>query len=208
MKKTLLASIFAGLFTFGAIAGDADDGHYKVMVEIEADNNSPTVIQIDNDGQMQTFEFTPEELKDMTAVEASLADLDERTRTTILNALKGVNFGHGNMMFPHGDGDERVMIVKHMDGSHSDEEGKIVIKLDGAHGSYATGDGMEGLHHIIKHKMIKHEDGDIVIHKMGEHGQMLHHDSSHTVKMIEKLLKHSDLSAEQLADIQQMLDDK
>ncbi|MFT4927802.1 MAG: hypothetical protein ACI8WB_003916 [Phenylobacterium sp.] len=194
MKKTILASIFAGLFTLGAFAANAGDAsnHSQQMIKIEhnADANHPTVINIETDGQKQVFEFTQEELNDMDAVEASLADVDEKTRTALLNTLSNISSGEGHMMLKHGfssaDGkDQKFMVIRHRDSSgESDSEHHQVLEIG------------EGEHRVFKVKL-------------GEEGEEgLHHDTGHAVKIIEKLIEHSVMTPEQLDAIQSLIDSK
>lgn len=200
MKKTLLASIFAGLFTFGVSAGE---DHHVLKVKLNADANSPAVVSIEDNGNKQVFEFSQEELKDMDAVAASLSNVDEKTRTTVLNALNGVHMGHKQMMFLSDDGKsehQQFMVIKHKDTSGSDEEHEVVMELEGneLHHRIIEIDGVDG--EQGEHKVMKFVIGD------GAHG--LHRDTSHAAKMIENLLSHSDMSAEQLDTIQALIDAK
>lgn len=216
MKKTILASIVAGLFTVaasaafaagGISAGAGEHGHKMMKLEFKAEAGEPTVITVEQDGQSQEFVFTAEDLDDMAAVEASLSDLDAHTREMILNALRG---DHGALLPDGIHGDKEVIIIKKgahdMDGEH---ERVIELHTDGGEHHRVIKLHGDGGHHVIKH-FIGEGEGKQMKFKMGHGGahKMLHHDSKHSVKMIEQLIKHSDLTAEQIEAIRQQLDEK
>jgi hypothetical protein len=60
MKKSILASLFAGLFAVSAFAGD--DGH-MMKIELKKELGEGTTLNINQDGDTQAFEFTEEECK-------------------------------------------------------------------------------------------------------------------------------------------------
>lgn len=199
MKKSIIASIFAGLFAVSAMAADET----RVMkIEVKKEIGSPVVIDIDNDGNAQVFEFTDEELKDTDLIENRLAGVDEKTRKAVMNALSGLNMGDGNMVWVdeemEGDDLKKFVIVKQMDSVEGEVAHEVMIDIDGA-------SDIGSLHTVIKEKVGKHfkiKIGDDT-HKM-----KLHHDSGHAAKMIQKLLENAELTPQQLEKIQQALDAK
>ncbi|NQZ06028.1 MAG: hypothetical protein HRT35_02610 [Algicola sp.] len=199
MKKSILASIFAGLFAVSALA--ADDAR-MVKVEVKKETGSPIVIDINNDGDVQVFEFTEEESKDQDLIENRLAGVDEKTRKMVMQALSGIHSGHGNMVWVDdemdGDDKKKFIIIKDINTIDGDFDHDVMIDIDGA-------SGVSGLHKVIKHKMSKHFN--IKIGDVG-HGMKLHHDSGHAAKLIQKLLENSELTQEQLDQLQQALDAK
>jgi hypothetical protein len=119
MKKSIVASIFAGLFAVSALA--ADDT--RVMeIEVKKETGSPVVIDINNDGNTQVFEFTKAELEDTDLIENRLAGVDEKTREMVMNALKGIHTGHESMVWlddeKMGDDMNKFFKIKIGDGSH------------------------------------------------------------------------------------------
>ena len=89
MKKSILASLFAGLFAVSAFAGD--DGH-MMKIELKKELGQGTTINLNHDGDTQIFEFTEEELQDSDFINTRLADLDDDTKKAVLNALNGIHF--------------------------------------------------------------------------------------------------------------------
>jgi hypothetical protein len=168
MKKTLLACVLTGLFSIGAAVAN-DQQTVEVVIDTQAD--SPLMIKIQTDDNNQVFEFTSEEIKDMDAVEARLANVDEKTRTMVLDALKGFSgdHHHHNMMklhhMSHSDGeDNQFVMVKHFDSQtdeNSEIERHIVIK------------GSPGENGMALHNVMKHADGNHMVIKMDHDGQML-----------------------------------
>jgi hypothetical protein len=199
MKKSIVASIFAGLFAVSALA--ADDT--RVMeIEVKKETASPVVIDINNDGNTQVFEFTKAELEDTDLIENRLAGVDEKTREMIMNALKGIHTGHESMVWlddeKMGDDMNKFIIIKQMDTIDGDVAHDVMIDVDGAS---HVGD----LNQVIKHKtnkLFKIKIGD------GSHQLKLHRDSGQSANIIQQLLESSELTQVQLDKIQQALDSK
>ncbi len=199
MKKSIIAAIFTGLFAVSALAADET----RVMkIEVKKETGNPVVIDIDNNGNTQVFEFTDEELKDADLIENRLAGVDEKTREAVMNALSGISMGDGNMVWVNddedGDDKKKFVIIKQMDSGDGEFQHDVMIDFDGA-------SDVGGVHKVIKHKIDKH----FKIKVGGEgHGMKLHHDTGHAAKVIQKLLENAELTPEQLEKIQQALDAK
>lgn len=194
MKKSILASIFAGLFSLSAVAGD----NMRIMtLEVNKEDGSPTIIELEQDGNAQVFEFTDAEANDPAIVEARLADLDEDTRTAVFNALNGIHIEGDDIVIDEdieidGDGEHQMVFVKkfHHDGD-DDQAHHIVIEADG--------EGHQGVR----------KTGDKIMFKMDHGGAMQWHQNTGDVSdVIDKLLSHGDLTPAQIDKIQKSLDAK
>jgi hypothetical protein len=191
MKKTLLATMFAGLFSLTAFAANETK---MVKIEVKGDKHTSMSVNVENDGDMQMFSFNDEELKDLDGISESLSDLDEKTRTLVLDALKGIHLDDGILLNLDGEALsqelDKIFIVrdsKHLAGHDSAQ----VIEFD-EHGEH---------HRLLEfatkaHKMFKVKRG------------AAHTDPAHATKAIESLLKNNELTAQQLDAIQSMLDQK
>lgn len=191
MKKTLLTTMLAGLFSLSTFAASDTT---VVKVEVMGDHETPVSLNVENDGYVQLFSFDSDELKDIEGVTQSLSDLDEKTRSLVLKALKGVHLNHGLLTSIDEatilEDDDQVFVVP--DGKHKyDQDGQWVIELEQLDEHHRLSEFVTGAHKVFKVKR-------------GE----LHADPAEATKVIERLLKNNKLSAEQLDAIQSMLDEK
>lgn len=202
MKKSILASLFAGLFAVSAFAGD--DVH-MMKIELKKELGEGTTLNINQDGNTQVFEFTEQELQDDDVVNARLEGLDDDTKETVLNALNGVHLDGNNQMFideeVHNKDGNKFVFISTDELVDGDEPHKVIIDMQSSHDS-------KGLHKVFKHK-----GGDGFAFQFGNGGNganrvMLHKDSDQAADVIQKLLEHSELSASQVDQIQQALDTK
>lgn len=203
MKKSILATLLAGLVSLGVAAGGEP---HMMKLQIEKDDNGPTVINVEENGQDYEFSFTDAELKDEALLADSLQALDERTRKAVIKALTATAAGGGNMIFIDkdeihgGDGEHEMVVVKEFkyNSEDVDDGHRVVIKVDGAQ------DGE------VAHKIIESADGRGFAFKIGPDADKIewHHDGKHMGKVLEKLLKNSELTPEQVEKLQQLLDEK
>ncbi|NQZ12959.1 MAG: hypothetical protein HRT35_37925, partial [Algicola sp.] len=149
MKKSILASLFAGLFAVSAFAGD--DGH-MMKIELKKELGQGTTINLNHDGDTQIFEFTEEELQDSDFINTRLADLDDDTKKAVLNALNGIHFDGNNQMFineeVHNQDGNRIVFISTNDLVDGDEPHRVIIDMKGS----SSGNGF--------HKVFKHKGGD------------------------------------------------
>lgn len=220
MKKSTLSTLIASLFTAAvastAMAKAGHDSDFKhveerkmIKIELDRENEGPVNLEIDVDGEHNIFTFTQEELDDQDAIEAKLADVDETTRETVLDALSNLNAGPGHIVF-------------HSNSSDDNHDGSKVIKK-----KFVVIDGNEGGDHETIIELAK--NGDFKqLHKIieshtatgdGVHGPMVikldkggnfqfNGGGEHSVNVIKKLIENGELSQTQLDEIQQMLDSK
>ena len=202
MKKSILAALFTGLFAVSALAGD--DGH-MMKIELKKELGQGTTINLNNDGDTQVFEFTEEELQDGDLINTRLEGLDDETKKAVLNALNGIHFDGNNKMFineeVHNQDGNKFVFISTDELVDSDELHTVVIDMQGS----APSNGL--------HKVFKHKGGDGFAFQFGNGGDggnriMLHKDSDQAADVIQKLLEHSELSADQVDQIQQALDAK
>ena len=210
MKKTALTTLFASLFSVvvagGAIASASHDSETQVerkMIKIELDQEQqgPAVIEIDVDGDHHVFEFSQEELQDLDAIEAQLANLDEKVREAVMNAITGLKQGPGEIVWEHHDGeqhDKQVFIFNSSAGADTDAE--VIIDM-------AKSGDFKQLHKIIETHI--GDAGGAMKFKIGNgHKFEFHSDGKHNLSVIEKLIESSDLTSEQLDAIAQMVEQK
>jgi hypothetical protein len=189
MKKSIIASLFAGLFAISAMAGQ---GNHMMKIEVNKEAGSSTVVNVETDGYAQVFEFSEAEMADPELVAERLSGLDETVQKAVANALSGIYFAHSNTIVIDSDidvdveGEDQVVVIKHVD-----VQGERNVVIDS-----------NNLHNVIKQKVSQH-----FIFDSGE-GVEIHHDSAHAAKMIQKLLERADLTADEIDQIQQSLDAK
>lgn len=210
MKKSTLSTLIASLFTVVvagsalAKAGHDEQAHEErkmIKIEMEHQNEGPVNIEIDVDGNHQVFEFTHDELNDPSAIEAKLDGVDESTRQSVMDALSNLNTTF-DQTFIHHDGqmkEKKVIVLGDSEGLDSE----LIVELVG------NGDFKE-FHKIVKsHKSSGDKKDGPMVFKFSHGGDMkLHGDSKQSINVIKKLIKHSDLTQEQLDAIQQMIDQK
>jgi hypothetical protein len=214
MKKSTLASIFAGLFTAAiattafAKAGHDDsynhDGEQRMIkIKMQHDENALATIELNmNEGETQSFTFTHEELQDLALVEARLGDVDQETREALLTTLENLNAHRDGLVWQTNDGEaqKQVFVIKH--GGDADTTTETEVDFD-----FISDGGHHQLHKIIEQNM------PAGAHKMkfkfGDGGAIkLHSDPAHMASVIVKLLENAELTPEQIAAIQQSLDAK
>ena len=214
MKKSTLSTLIASLFTV-AIAGTAvaKAGHDKelheerkmVKIQMDHQNEGPVNFEIDIDGNHHVFEFTQEELNDQDAIAAKLADVDEQTRQTVMDALGNLNAGPGHIVFHHNGEHDGDMVKKKfvvLNGSEG-VDSETIIEL-------AENGNFTELHKVVEsHSANSDGKKGPMVFKFGHGaGMKLHTDSGHSLKVIKKLIKNGDLTQEQLDEIQLALDEK
>lgn len=214
MKKSTLSTLIASLFTV-AIAGTAvakaghdkefHEEHKMVKIEMVHENNEPVNIDVNVDGNHHVFEFTQKELKDQDAIAAKLADVDEQTRQTVMDALGNLNAGPGHIVFHHNgehDGDmvKKKFVVLNGSGGLDSE---TIIEL-------AENGNFTELHKVVESHGSNSDGkkGPMVFKFAHGGGMKLHGDSGHSVSVIKKLIESGDLTQEQLDEIQLALDEK
>lgn len=191
-SKTLLAGALSCYF---AIAGSviADNEVKHKFIQIHADNKEDVVIKIEKDDVLSKFVITHEELADEDLLDIKLAELDDETRETVMQALEGTrhmfdgSMDLGKMKLSGFDGDHKVMVINGGEGHVLFEDGFDGIDLD----VHVEGDG--------DHKIIKKH----VIVADGKHGVLKGHTNA-IVKMIER----GEFSQDELDQIQAALDQK
>ena len=199
MKKSILASLFAGLFAVSAFAGD----EVRMMkIELKKELGEGTTLNLNQGGDTQVFEFTEEELQDKDLVNARLEGLDEDTKNAVLNALNGIHMDDNNLMFideeVHNKDGNKFVFISTDELVDGDEPHKVLINMQGSAGS-------NGVHKVFKQKGA---NGFAYKFGNGDNKIMLHKDSNHAADVIQKLLEHSELTADQVDLIQQALDAK
>ncbi len=115
MINGMLISLTAlGILSASALA-EQDKIKHKV-IEIKAQNNAPTILEIDNNGEHQVIELTNAEINDADVLSQALEMLDPETKAMIMNIMS-------NRM---GD----VNIELDPDAIVSDVEKELMLKLD------------------------------------------------------------------------------
>jgi hypothetical protein len=141
-------------------------------------------------------------MQDADLVNARLEGLDDDTKKTVLNALNGIHMDGNNQMFideeVHNKNGNKFVFISTDELVDGDEPHKVIIDMKGS----ADSNGL--------HKVFKHKGGDGFAFKFtnGSNRVMLHKDSDQAADVIQKLLEHSELTADQVDQIQQALDAK
>lgn len=210
MKKSLLATLLAGLVTLGAVASDEP---HMMKLKVERMDNGPTVLNIEQNGSDFVFEFTESELQDEARLAERLQELDEKTRKAVITALLGISEGKGMIFIDedevhmNSEDENKVVIVKEFkyETDGSDDGKHVVIKIDGAADGHVTKEFVEAVDGRGFKFRIGSGEQNVSVH---HGGTKIHHDSQHAAKVIEKLLKNSDLTPEQIEKLQRLLDQK
>jgi hypothetical protein len=184
LTKNLLAGAIVGsLALTGAVLADEEVKHR--VIEIKAVKGENVNVMVDANGNSQTVIVSHDELADSDLLEAKLADLDDETRETVLQALQGLS-GSGALdsaQHMHG-GKHRVMILNKGDGQLLEMGGDTNIEIE------IDGDD--------KHVMRRH----IVI------GDDIHEALTGHTDAIAKLIERGEFSQEELDKIQAAVDAK
>lgn len=187
LTKNLLAGAVVGsLALAGAVIAEENVKHK--IIEIKAVKDKDVSVWVDSDGNSETLMFTAGELADSDLLAAKLANLDDDTRETVMEALQGINMPH--------DGEaeievEKVFVVNKGDGHR--------IKLLGVGDAANENDVDIEIMTEGGHKMIRKH----FIHGGGKHGVLKGH-----TEAIAKLIERGEFSQEELDKIQAAVDAK
>jgi hypothetical protein len=184
-KNLLVALVTGSFFVAGAI--NAKSQTIVKTIELRADDNQETAIHVTAGEDAISYTFSKEELEDPAFLEDALSELDDDTRTTVLNALQGIKTGDGKL-FIQKDG-ENLDLDLDLDIS---KDAKVMV-LHKGDGSIANLSGNFDHGSIIK-QYFKVKHGDKLT--AGHSG------------LITKLIEGGEFTPEQLDKIQAALDNK
>jgi len=183
MSKTIIASLLGLTLAAGVMAEEKT----HQMITIEAKSGGPAEVSISNNGEVQIFTISEEALKDKDLLLSELSGASDEVQQHISQALLGLHSIQDlDIEIDHDSVHNKVWIQKGAEDAHafSDKGNVAFVTVD----DESTND--------MK-----------VIIKQG-HG--LHIDSAKNASFsaIKHLLKSSELSAEQLNTLQEILDSK
>lgn len=182
LAKILLAAAITGsLALTGALFAEEEIKHQKI--EINALRGGDINVMVDTNGNAQTVTLSEAELADSELLEIKLANLDDETRETVLQELKGLleNEAHDPSMIMHGE-DHKVIVVKKGSGLLMKMSGDNDIDID-----------LDKRHVIQKRIVLEDDSYDII--------------KDHT-DAIAKLIERGEFSPQELDRIQAALDAK
>ncbi len=203
-SKTFKLGIFATLLTSALAAPIVSAGHAKGMdidkhvVKVISSGSEDVQVFVNDDGDKKEYVFSDADLKDFDTIESQLSELDEASRTKIMELL--TKLGDEDSKFIElrdadieiGDAETEVFIIK-----TGDNEENMHIEID------VQGDGAnpDNRFHVAK----------VVGDHFGPHKIIRKHmrgNGKHAAKMVKKLIKKGEFSQEQLDEIQQLLSEK
>lgn len=143
MKLNKLATLLActSLLAFTVNAAPTNVRHIEIddedtVMRINQDENELTQVSLTLDKEKHEFTFTPEELKDPSAIQSKLADLPEKPRKTLTKILTKITaLDHHRFKQVHSkalDAKTRVKlatIAKKMEGKEVEMK-RIAVKLE------------------------------------------------------------------------------
>jgi hypothetical protein len=130
----LAGAVVVGFTLTGAVT--AEENVIHKVIEIKAVKGKYLSVWVDSDGHSQTLIFTVDELADSDLLPAKLANLDDDTKETVMEALQGINMSY--------DGEaetevEKVFVINKGDGNRVKflgvgdgvDESEVHIKVSG-----------------------------------------------------------------------------
>lgn len=207
MKTTklnmLTALILASSLGFAAttIAGSrsADKDVQRSVIKIEAEQGEGVMVVVGENGVRNKYELSFEELENMDNVAAKLDDLDDETKTKILDLLTKVQASDSKIIeFKDADiivdGTEtQVFMVKTGNGA---DQMHVEIDVEG-----------EGVDHE-KRVFVKRLLGEGKGNNKGFRHHMKRSEKRDPVEFIKKIIDKAELSDEQVAEIKAALESK
>jgi len=194
-----LAMVLAG-FTLSAQASalPAEPVASVKAIKIKADEGENASIVADINGEDYRVELPKEALHDKDALAQALADFPEEVRETLLSTLPEIELGEHKMKMKHlvveskesADGLAKLHV-----GSEKGEKRVIVLDVDKEGSALSHHKFFESIDGLVGNKIIK-------IITDGHTGKVVGKDT------IIRLLSAAELTAEELDEIQQALDDK
>lgn len=204
IKRNLLATAvltsFLG-FTALSVAGpfeNSDKDIQRSVIKVKAEQGEEILVVVGENGERNKYEISFEELDNMDNISAKLDDLDEATKTKVIDLLskvkatesKIIEFKDSNIVV---DGSETdVFMIKTGNG-----EDQMRIEID------VEGDGANG----DKRRMVKKLLGD------GHHASLRQRvvkqkmrGKKDPVEFIKKIIDKAELTDKQIAEIKAALD--
>ena len=201
--STLIAGLFLGTSLLAANAF-ADPEHrvkhkeHKIIKVLSEQDNGVSVVIREN-GDVNDYDFSFEELEAMDNIEAELGDLDEATRSKVMNLLSQLKSHDAKVIelkdgaFNLGDEETEIFVVK------TGDEDEMHIEIDvegvgaeggrGVHVAKFLAEG-EGPRHVFRHHIKKEK------HK------------KHMAKMLKRMIKKAELSDKEVQELKALLDEK
>lgn len=155
------------------------------VIEIKRSSSQPTLVEIDNDGEVQIIELLPEDIESITVLNDKLVDLDDHTKELVLNIVNGQKFVDGDVSV------DTKFIAETIEG----------LDLDGLE--------KELIFHINKNGNSQHfsTDKKVMVINGGD-GMSFNGILKGHHKGIIKLLEKGEFTRDELAEIQKALDAK
>lgn len=198
------------------------------VVKVVSDAEKGIKVMVKSAGEKNKYEFTADELKDDSVIEAKLAMLDETSKAKVKELLAKLD-----------DHKEKFVMIKDADISVDDKETQVYVVRSGNKENemhveidvtgdgasfenkrlmkFALGEGRHGgkPHKMKKHHMKYHMEGDDSERAQWLHGEGKRNrgdwkqgERKHAAKIIQRMIEKSELSAEEITAIREALDAK
>jgi predicted type IV restriction endonuclease len=224
--NVLAASIILGsaLVTGHAWAGQGDKTKEKPsrqMIKLMAKDGSDVRVMVGKNRDKNTYTFTAKELKNTDKVAAKLSNLDKATSKKVLDLLAQLNKHDAKMIelkdmdIKHGKSESKIFMVRtgntegemhieiDVEGNGKFHESRLrqFVFADREEGSKGKADGKHERKHKAKHKGMKaNTDRDMEGDKKSKPRDI--------AKALTKMIKKSELTAEQVTELKALLDSK
>lgn len=193
INRTLKSLASAGLlvlpltFSFAALQEEpkVETKVQHKVIEIKRSSSQPTLVEIDNDGEVQIIELLPEDIESITVLNDKLVNLDDHTKELVINIVNGQKFIDGDLSV------DTEFIAETIEG----------LDIDGLE--------KELVFHINKNGNSQHfsTDKKVMVINGGE-GMSFSGTLKGHHKGIIKLLEKGEFTRDELAEIQKALDAK
>lgn len=205
-KRNLLATVvLTSLMGFAAVssAGSKHFGEKEVersVIKVTAEQGEEVLVVVGENGDRNKYELSFEELDNMDNVSAKLDDLDEETKTKVMELLnrvkvndsKVIEFKDANFvvdgsetevfMFKTGNGEDQMHIEIDVEGEGANGERRMMVKkLMG-----------EGHHSGLRNRIVKQRKNA----------------KKDPAEFIKKIIAKADLTDAEIAEIKEALEDK
>ncbi|WP_299262709.1 hypothetical protein [uncultured Psychrosphaera sp.] len=176
----------------------------REMVKVKAVEGKDIKVFVASSGEKNKYTFSAEELKSMDNVTAKLGDLDKETSDKIVTLLSKLE-----------DYDTKVVVLNDTDITRGDKTSSVfMLKTDDKNGTKhieidVVGDAKFNDKHLVKMLLADGKKMHKGKHKGKHEGKMKGHmRDKDTVKVLTKIINKSELTAEQVEELTELLASK
>jgi len=201
--------ILGSVLLSGQVMADKEDRSKerpdREVIKVKAKEGSDIKVMVGSKGEKNKYTFSAEELENMNNVAAKLSDLDEATSAKVLALLTQLSANDAKevelktMNMKRGDKESKVVMVK-----TANAQGLVHIEID------IESDSKKHEKRLLKSLFANGKNGHK--HKKDGHKPMKKGERDgekrDVAKMLTKMIKKSDLTDEQVAELKILLDSK